>query len=137
MPSTNPYLWHDRKRFLGMPLSFTRYALSDDRLFLSTGFLSVRDEEVLLYRVRDLSSQRTLWQRMFGLGSITIVSSDKSTPQLVLKNIRHPLLVKELIHEKVEECKIRRRTRIVEGIPDFTAHDDTFDDDDDDDNSPD
>lgn len=27
------YLWHDRKRFMGMPLSFTRYMLSDDRLF--------------------------------------------------------------------------------------------------------
>ena len=26
------YLWKDRKRFFGMPLSFTRYRLSDDRL---------------------------------------------------------------------------------------------------------
>ena len=32
------YIWKDRKRFLGMPLSFTRYALSEDRLFLSVGF---------------------------------------------------------------------------------------------------
>ena len=61
------YIWRDRKRFLGMPLSFTRYALSEDRLFLSVGFFSIKDEEVLLYRVRDISSSRTLWQRLLGV----------------------------------------------------------------------
>ena len=38
----NEYFWKDRKRYLGLPLSFTRYALSHDRLFLSVGFFSVR-----------------------------------------------------------------------------------------------
>ena len=38
------YLWRDRKRYLGMPLSFTRYMLSEDRLFLSRGFLSIQDD---------------------------------------------------------------------------------------------
>ena len=42
------YLWKDRKRYLGMPLSFTRYSLSEDRLFLSVGFLNIKDDEVLL-----------------------------------------------------------------------------------------
>ena len=42
-------IWKDRKRYLGMPLSFTRYSLSEDRLFLSVGFINLRDEEVLLY----------------------------------------------------------------------------------------
>ena len=54
------YIWKDRKRILGMPLSFTRYAMSEDRLFLSTGFLSVSDDELLLYRVRDISVKRSL-----------------------------------------------------------------------------
>ena len=120
------YIWKDRKRFLGMPLSFTRYALSKDRLFLSVGFLSVRDEEILLYRIRDISIRRTLWQRIFGVGSISVTSADKSTPQLVLKNIKHPLEVKELLHENVEECKIRRRMRVSEMMTDI--HDDHDDD---------
>ena len=58
------YLWKDRKRFLGMPLSFTRYAMSEDRLFLSVGFFSIRDDEILLYRIRDITLTRTLWQRI-------------------------------------------------------------------------
>ena len=81
------YLWKDRKRFLGMPLSFTRYAISEDRLFLSTGFFSIQDEEILLYRIRDINTSRTLWQRLFGVGTITVSSSDKTMPKLVLKNI--------------------------------------------------
>lgn len=115
------YIWRDRKRFLGMPLSFTRYALSEDRLFLSVGFLNVKDDEILLYRIRDISSSRSLWQRLFGVGTVSVISSDKTMPTLVLKNIKRPLVIKELIHDQVEEMKIRRRMRVGEvmGMTDF------------------
>ena len=108
------FIWKDRKRFLGMPLSFTRYAISDDRLFLSVGFFSIKDEEVLLYRVRDISSSRSLWQRLFGVGTVTVSSSDKSMPTLVMKNIKRPMAIKELLHQQVEDAKLRRRVRIGE-----------------------
>ena len=108
------YIWKDRKRYLGLPLSFTRYAVSDDRLFLSTGLLNIKDEEILLYRVRDLSLSRSLGQRIFGVGTIVVTSSDKSQPVLQIKNVKDPAGVKELIHTQVEEMKIRRQVRINE-----------------------
>lgn len=108
------YIWTDRKRFMGMPLSFTRYAMSEDRLFVSIGFLNIKDEEILLYRVRDITTNRSLWQRIFGVGSVTVVSSDKTLPNLVLKNIKAPIHVKELIHEQVEQMKLKRRVRVGE-----------------------
>ena len=114
MSVTIDYLWKDRKRYFGLPLSFTRYALSEDRLFLSVGFLNIKDDEVLLYRVRDIDSERSLFQRLFGVGTITVMSSDKSMPNLVLKNVKDPVFVKELIHKQVEEMKIRRRVRVGE-----------------------
>ena len=107
-------LWKDRKRFLGMPLSFTRYSLTEDRLFLSIGFLNIKDDEVLLYRVRDINTSRTFGQRLLGVGTVTVMSSDKSMPTLVLKNVKDPVFVKELIHKQVEEMKIRRRVRVGE-----------------------
>lgn len=122
-------IWKDRKRFMGMPLSFTRYSLSEDRLFLSVGFWNIRDEEVLLYRIRDLSSSRTLWQRLFGVGTIMVLSSDKTMPSLVLKNIKKPMEIKELIHTQVEEMKLRRRVRIGE-IMSSDTDDDALDADD-------
>ena len=108
------YIWKDKKRYFGMPISFTRYALSEDRLFLSEGFLNIKDDEILLYRVRDIDTSRNLWQRMFGVGTVIVLSSDKSMPNLVLKNIKDPVAVKELIHKQVEEIKIRRRVRLGE-----------------------
>ena len=114
MSLTIEQLWHDRKRYFGLPLSFTRYALSEDRLFISVGFLNIRDDEILLYRVRDIDTSRTLWQRLFGVGTVTVMSSDKTMPTLVLKNIKDPVFVKELIHKQVEEMKIRRRVRFGE-----------------------
>lgn len=107
-------LCKDRKRHLGLPLSFTRYQLSEDRLFVSEGFLNIRDDEVLLYRVRDIDTRRSLWQRIFGVGTVTVMSSDKTMPTLVLQNIKDPVFVKELIHRQVEEMKIQRRVRFGE-----------------------
>ena len=114
MSITIEYLWKDRKRYLGLPLSFTRYMLSEDRLFLSVGFLNIKDDEILLYRVRDIDTSRTLWQRIFGVGTITVVSSDKTMPNLTLQNIKNPVAVKELLHKQVEEMKIKRRVRFGE-----------------------
>ncbi len=122
------YLWQDRKRHFGMPLSFTRYALSDDRLFLETGLLTTRCEEILLYRVRDISLKISLGQRIFGVGTITIQSSDKSTPALELKNVKDPRETKELIHRAVEDMKLSRRVRVGEymgdGCDDFCGGED-------------
>ena len=108
------YLWKDRKRYLGLPMSFTRYSMSEDRLFTSVGLLNIKDDEVLLYRVRDIDTERTLWQRLFGVGTVTVMSSDKTMPNMVLKNVKDPVFVKELIHKQVEEMKLKRRVRVGE-----------------------
>ena len=124
------YLWQDRKRWLGMPLTFTRYGLSEDRLFQSVGFLNIKDEELLLYRVRDIDTSRSLWQRIFGVGTVLVMSSDKSTPTLELKNIKNPMDVKELLHKQVEEMKIRRRVRFGEIMTSGDGGDEDLDADD-------
>lgn len=108
------YIWKDRKRVLGMPLSFTRYSLSEDRIFMETGLLNMNLEEILLYRVRDISLRISLGQRIFGVGTVLLQSSDKSMPVLEIKNIKKPREVKELIHRQVEEMKIKRRMRVGE-----------------------
>ena len=128
------YLWKDRKRYFGLPLSFTRYSMSEDRLSVSVGFLNIRDDEILLYRVRDIDTSRSLGQRIFGVGTVTVVSADKTMPNLVLKNVKDPIFVKELIHKQVEEMKIRRRVRVGEIMTadadgDGVAGDEDLDDD--------
>ena len=125
MDSIN-YIWKDRKRVFGLPWTFTRYRLSEDRLFCERGFLNIKQDEVLLYRVRDLQLNLKLTQRIFGVGTICVVSSDKSVPHLDLVNVKHPREVKELIHKNVEEAKDKRRMRTMEvmgGSDELDVHD--------------
>ena len=117
------YLWKDRKRFFGMPLSFTRYRLSDDRLFCEKGFFNIKADEVLLYRVRDLQLNMSLGQRIFGVGTICVVSSVKCLFYLVLQNVKNPREVKELIHQNVEAAKDKRRMRTTEIMGDAASED--------------
>ena len=118
------YTWKDRKRILGMPITFTRYRLSEDRLFCEKGFFNIKQDEVLLYRVRDLQLTLSLTQRIFGVGTICVISSDKSIPHLDLVNVKNPREVKELIHRSVEEAKDKRRMRTMEVMGSDMADDD-------------
>ena len=124
------YLWRDRRRRLGLPLSFTRYRLSRDRIFCEKGFLNLKVEEVLLYRVRDLELRMSLWQRIFGVGTICIHSSDKTSPHLDLISVKNPREVKEMIFRAVEETKEKRRMRTMEmvGAQDDQGEDDLEED---------
>ena len=127
------YLWKDRKRFLGMPITFTKYSVSENRIFREKGLLNLKEEEVLLYRVRDLDLRRSLGQRIFGVGTVCIHSSDKTTPVLQLENVKDPKAVTELIYRQVEAAKEKRRMRATEllGDEDMDHDGDGFLDDDD------
>ncbi len=120
----------ERRRwtFFGLPLSFTTYALNRKKLTVRTGLLTTNEDDILLYRVMDTSLRRTLGQKIFGLGSIHVASSDQSLPELVIKNIRHPRDFKEELDERVEAERLRMRVRSGE-IYGGDAHDhDHFDD---------
>lgn len=116
-------IWQDRKRILGMPITFTKYTMSEDRLFLQTGLLNLKSEELLLYRVRDISMQASLLQRIFGVGTIFIDSSDQTTPKLQLINVKAPWRVKEQIHAQVEEMKMNHKVRFGELLDRGCTHD--------------
>lgn len=59
------YLWSARKRnALGLPWTFTKYAFTEDRLFVTTGLLKTVEDEVRLYRILDISLSRTLLQKI-------------------------------------------------------------------------
>ncbi len=119
-------IWKDRKRiFFGLPWSFTKYSLSEDRLFISTGFFSVKEDEVRLYRIMDISLERKLWQRMCGLGTIKCCSADKTMGDFEIRNIKKSREVKEMLSNMVEDERTKKKVSSRE----FMDHDrDDFDD---------
>ena len=121
-------VWQDRKRIIfGLPWSFTKYKLYDDKFQICTGFLSRKEEEIRLYRIMDLTLQKSLGQRIFGMGTIKVDSADKTTPEFLIKNIKKPDTVRDLLSDKVE---VARRKNRVSGR-EYMSADDIDDDDDD------
>ncbi len=121
------YLWKARKRtILGLPLSFTVYKLTEEKLYIETGFFSKTEEEIRLYRILDLTLRRPLGQRIFGLGTIHCCTADKSTPEFDIIKIKKSKDVKELISKCVEEERLKKRIRGRETFSD-ELHDDDYD----------
>ena len=102
--------WKDRKRTIfGLPWSFTRYRLTDDKLIVSTGLLSINEEEIRLYRIMDVTLKRSLGERLWGLGTIHLCSSDKTTPEIDIKRVRQSADVKEMLSDMVEVARKKNR----------------------------
>ena len=103
-------LWKDRKRpIFGLPLSFTKYKLLEDKLLIDSGILSIKQEEIRLYRIMDITLKKSIWQRIFGVGTIHCCSADKSTPEFDIKDIKNAFEVKELLSNKIEEQRDKKR----------------------------
>lgn len=106
----NTVVWFDRKRiWCGLPWTFTSYKLTQDRLFVKRGFLNLREDEVRLYRIKDLVLHRSLFQRIFGLGTVEVKSSDSSMENFQLENIKNSADVKEQLSVLVEEERQRKK----------------------------
>lgn len=109
MTEKNKHLWQDRKRtFLGLPWSFTKYRLTEEKLFITTGLFNTKEEEIRLYRIMDMTLKRSLGEKIFRLGTIHLCSADKSTPEIDLKRIKKSVDVRDLLSDLVEKQRTKK-----------------------------
>ncbi len=97
-------LWHGRP-YLTIG---TRYELTSQRLRVHRGILGKRIDEIELIRVKDTRVKQHAGERVLNVGDVTVISSDATTPDFVLHNVRNPLEVRELIRQAVMSEKDRR-----------------------------
>ena len=112
-------LWQDKKRWCGLPWSFTRYYIVEKednwvKLFSSIGFLSIQSEEVNIYRIYDISVETTLSNRIFGTGSLVLHVSSNSTDEVHLIRVKHPYKVRALLQDIIERERNKRGNHIGE-----------------------
>ena len=112
-------VWKDRKRFLGMPLSFTRYYLIKNgdvwfKVFRDVGLLYTHIEEVNLYRMYDISLHQSFADKIVGTGTVTLYSNDERCPQLVLKSIKTPFQVRDMFSQLIEEQRKANGVHVAE-----------------------
>lgn len=112
-------LWKDRKRYFGLPWSFTRYRLIKKgnawlKLFSDVGLLYSAVDELNIYRVYDLTLHQSLFDKIFRTGTIILYSNDERSPEFRLRHIAHPYRVREMLSNMIEEQRKLHNVRISE-----------------------
>ena len=115
--SKESILWSARKRnALGLPWTFTKYSLDEDRLYIQKGFFNTTEDEIRLYRITDVTLNRGMWQKLFGMGTIHCDSSDATMNNFNLKNVKKSKEVKNMLSELVDRSRIRNRVYTTESV---------------------
>ena len=110
--------FRERKRwvFFGLPFTFTVYTVKEDTLTVNTGFLNKEENDCYMYKVQDVTLKTSLFERIFGLGTIVCYTGDVTNPQLLLQHIKNAKPIKEFILEQSEIARRKRRTMNVQDI---------------------
>ena len=112
--------WKDRKRYLGMPLSFTKYRLEKNRLFVSKGLFTTVEDELVMYRVLDVRLKRTFMDKLCGVGTVILYTADETNKELKLEKIRTSKEIRDLISEiaESERAKLGIKGKELYGVSD-------------------
>lgn len=109
MAKMKDYIWKDRRHVMWFPFSFTKYCIKNDRLYIDKGFFSTVSEELLLYRIVDITLTRSFGQKFFGTGTIQLAAKGDKDVIIELENIKRPKAVKEMLSSLVENVRYEKR----------------------------
>ncbi len=103
------YVERKRIKFFGLPFTFTKYSINEEKLTITSGFLNITEDDALMYKIQDVRLTRSLSERIFKLGTITCYTGDTTHPELILQHIRHSSEIKDFIMRFSEEARRKRR----------------------------
>ncbi|MGN0482687.1 MAG: PH domain-containing protein [Lachnospiraceae bacterium] len=111
-------IYKEKKRvlFLGLPFTFTTYTLTEEMLTVDEGFFDTEENDCYLYKVQDVKLQRSLLERLFGLGTIICYTGDNTDATIYLTHIRHAKEIKNYILDASEKERVKKRTLNTQNI---------------------
>jgi len=92
-------------------LKMTRYEVTVDRIEWSRGVLNRKVDNLDMFRVVDKRMRRTLLDCIFGVGTITLITTDKTTPSFTFQKIKGPRRLYDII--KKASLEADRRGSVV------------------------
>jgi len=119
--------YSERSRWLlfGLPWTFTRYEIRENDFTIIKGFFTVRENDCYMYKISDVEITRSFMQRLAGLSTIVLYTSDVTDKTIVMKNIKHGKEIKDFLLQASEAARLRRRTVSMQniGFGAFDIHD--------------
>lgn len=104
------YVEKKRSILFGLPLYFTKYIITGDKITIQSGFLSITEDDAYMYKIQDVRLTKSLFERLFGLGTIICFTGDTTHPQLKLMKIKNSAVIKDFLLSESEEARRKRRT---------------------------
>ena len=95
-------------------LKNTRIILTTERLKIRSGIFNKVTEEIELYRVKDWTFRQPFLQRLLGYGEVTVVSSDRTAPELTYSWLKDAASFAEQLRQTVENVRDRKRVRSLD-----------------------
>jgi membrane protein YdbS with pleckstrin-like domain len=92
----------------------TRYRLTTERLFIARGILHQTIDQIELVRVDDIRLTRSVVDRIFGLGTIQVLSTDFTDESTEIVGIADAENVAELVRSQMRTA--RRRSLFIENL---------------------
>jgi len=86
----------------------THYRVTNQRIVIQSGVLSRALEEIDMRSIDDIEFQQFVFERLFGIGQVFVVSTDKVAPKLSLHGIPDPLKIRELIRSNAYQVSQRQ-----------------------------
>jgi uncharacterized membrane protein YdbT with pleckstrin-like domain len=74
-----------------------KYTITERRVFVRHGLISVNEQTARLERVQDLTLRQSLFDRLFGVGTLAIDTAGSEGGALEFKALRSPAEVRELL----------------------------------------
>ncbi len=99
-----------RTKLFGLPWCFTTYTITEEKVNIKRGFLTVVEDEAYMYKIQDIRLKRTPLERMFKLGTIVCYTGDTTHPELCLEQIKNAGQIKDYLLRASEEARLKRRT---------------------------
>jgi membrane protein YdbS with pleckstrin-like domain len=84
------------------------YKITNYRIDLERGLLSKRLDTLELWHVEDIRMNQSFLDRILGVGTVTVISHDDTTPQLSMRGIPHPRPLYETLKQRVIAVKRQR-----------------------------
>lgn len=78
-------------------LKTSEFAMTDKRVIIKTGFISRKTLEMNLNKIETVNVEQSVWGRLFGFGTITIVGTGGTRE--VFDDISSPLLFRRRFQE--------------------------------------
>ncbi len=104
------YTEKKRTKFLALPVCFTTYTITDEKLTITSGFLNITVDDAYMYKVQDVKLTKSFVERIFKLGTVTCYTGDTTHPELKLLHIKNAGVIKDFLMNASEEARRKRRT---------------------------